>query len=151
MIWFLFPSFSWITGSRRKKIWWLWQTDKIEIGILHKNTKISRYKIPKHTNVIKCKSFIHWYLLVIVVQPAREARRLLHRNGNFVPLAPWIRTHRWVKTGFWQKTGPGRAVYESIRKVPTGKTTEISVASQPSIRFFPLMARNGPFRPFFGP
>ena len=50
-----------------EKIWWLWQTDKIEIGILHKNTKISRYKISKHTNVIKCKSFIHWYLLVFTV------------------------------------------------------------------------------------
>ena len=45
----------------------------------------------------------------------------------------------------------GQAVYESIRKVPTGKTTEISVASQPSIWFFPLMARNGPVWPFFGP
>ena len=29
--------------------------------------------------------------------------------------------------------------------------TEILVSSQPSIRFFPLPARNGPFRPFFGP
>ena len=78
-------------------------------------------------------------------------RRLLHRNGNFVPLAPWTRTRRRVKMGFRRKTGRSRAVYESIRKIPTGKTTEISVASQPSIRFFPLMARNGPFRPFFGP
>ena len=69
-------------------------------------------------------------------------RRLLHRNGNFVPLAPWIRTRRWVKTGFWQKTGRGRAVYESIWKVPTGKTTEISVASQPSIWFFSLFRKN---------
>ena len=51
-----------------EKIWWLWQTDKIQIGILHKNTKISRYKIPKYTNVIKCKCFIHWYFLVFFVQ-----------------------------------------------------------------------------------
>ena len=78
-------------------------------------------------------------------------RRLLHRNGNFVPPAPWIRTRRRVKTGFRQKTGRSRAVYESIRKISTGKIIEISVASQPSIRFFPPKARNGPFRPFFGP
>merc|ERR1712208_225324 len=56
-----------------------------------------------------------------------------------------------VKMGFRRKTGRRRAVYESIRKIPTGKTKQILVASQPSIRFFPLMARNGPFRPFFGP
>ena len=89
--------------------------------------------------------------LAVFIQPAREARRLLHRNGNFVPLAPWTRTRRRVKMGFRRKTGRSRAVYESIRKIPTGKTKQISVASQPSIRFFPLMARNGPFRPFFGP
>ena len=78
-------------------------------------------------------------------------RRLLHRNGNFVPLAPWIRARRRVKTGFRRKTGRSRAVCESIRKIPTGQITEISVASQPLIRFFPLMARNGLFCPFFGP
>ena len=58
-------------------------------------------------------------------------RRLLHRNGNFVPPAPGIRTRRRMKNGFWRKTGRGQAVYESIRKVPSGKTTEISVALQP--------------------
>ena len=56
-----------VEEEENMKIWWLWQTDKIEIGILHKNTKISRHKISKHTNVIKCKSFIHWYLLVFTV------------------------------------------------------------------------------------
>ena len=43
-----------------------------------------------------------------------------------------------------------RAVYESIRKIPTARSTEISVPSQTSIQFFPWMAQNGPFRPFFG-
>ena len=78
-------------------------------------------------------------------------RRLLHRNGTFVPPAPSTRTRWQVKTGFRQKTGRSRAVCESIRKIPTGETTEISVPSQALIRFFPSMARNGPFRPFFGP
>ena len=32
-----------------------------------------------------------------------------------------------------------------------GKTTEISVASSPSIPFFPWVAPKGPFWPFFGP
>ena len=46
-------------------------TDKIQIGILHKNTKISRYKIPKHTNTNVNKanrSFIDtcWFSLEIV-------------------------------------------------------------------------------------
>ena len=71
--------------------------------------------------------------------------KLLHRNDNFVPPAPWIRTRRRVQTGFRRKTGHSRAVYESIRKIPTGKTKQISVASQPLIWFFPPMARNGLF------
>ena len=45
-----------------------------------------------------------------------------------------------AKTGFRRKTGRSRAICESIRKIPTGKITEILVASQPLIRFFPLMA-----------
>ena len=55
-----------------------------------------------------------------------------------------------VKTDFRRKTGRSRAVYESIRKIPRGETTKILVPSQALIRFFPSMARNGPFRPFFG-
>ena len=78
-------------------------------------------------------------------------RRLLHRNGTFVPPAPSTRTRWQVKTGFRRKTGRSRAVCESIRKIPTGKITEILVASQPLIRFFAPKARNGPFCPFFGP
>merc|ERR1739844_827531 len=78
-------------------------------------------------------------------------RRLLHRNGTFVPPAPSTRTRWQVKTDFRQKTGRSRAVYELIRKIPRGETTEISVPLQALIRFFPSMARNGPFRPFFGP
>ena len=58
--------------------------------------------------------------------------RLLHRNGNFVSPAQWIRTRQRVKTDFWQKTHHSRTVWESILKVPTGKT-------------------KGPFCPFFGP
>ena len=110
-----------------------------------------------------------------VIQPAREARRLAQRaeRPRRGLSALWASrrasaqavTSKWqlrttspmntnsseVKMGFRRKTGRSRAVYESIRKIPTGKTKQISVASQPSIRFFPLMARNGPFRPFFGP
>ena len=71
--------------------------------------------------------------------------RLLHRNGNLVPPAPWTPTRRRVKTGFRWKTGRGRAFYESIRKVPTGETTEPLVTS---IRLFPSVFQN---RPFFGP
>ena len=71
-------------------------------------------------------------------------RRLLHRNGTFVPPAPSTPLRRQVKTDFRQK-------FSSIRTIPRGKTTEISVRTQPSIRFFPLPARNGSFRPFFGP
>ena len=52
--------------------------------------------------------------------------------------------------GHWEK-GRSRAVYESIRKIPTGKTKQISVASSPSIPFFPWVAPKGPFWPFFGP
>ena len=44
-----------------------------------------------------------------------------------------------------------RAVYASIQIIPRGKTKQISVASQPSIQFFPPMAPKGPFQPFFGP
>ena len=54
-----------------------------------------------------------------------------------------------MAVGHWEK-GRSRAVYESIRKIPTARSTEISVPSQTLIRFFPLMAENGPFRPFFG-
>ena len=40
-------------------------------------------------------------IVTVVYYPAGVLRRrLLHRNGNFVPLAPWIPTRRWVKTGF---------------------------------------------------
>ena len=78
-------------------------------------------------------------------------RRLLHRNGNFATPSPRIRTRQWAKTDFRRKTGRSRAVYESIRKIPRGETTEISVPSHALIWFYPLMARNGPFRPFFGP
>ena len=53
--------------------------------------------------------------------------------------------------GFRRKTGRSRAVYESIRKIPMGKTKQISVASSPSIPFFPWVAPKGPFWPFFGP
>ena len=52
---------------------------------------------------------------------------------------------------FSAKMGRSGAVFSSIRMIPRGQTTEISVRTQPSIRFFPLHARNGPFRPFFGP
>ena len=55
----------------------------------------------------------------------------------------------WVKLGFWRKTGRSRAVYESIQKTPTGKTKQISVASSPSVPFFPWVAPKGPFWPFF--
>ena len=44
-----------------------------------------------------------------------------------------------------------RAVFSSIRMIPRGKTTEISVPSQPLIRFFPPVAQNRPLRPFLGP
>ena len=53
--------------------------------------------------------------------------------------------------GFRRKTGRSRAVYESIRKIPMGKTKQILVASSPSIPFFPWVAPKGPFWPFFGP
>ena len=52
--------------------------------------------------------------------------------------------------GHWEK-GRSRAVYESIRKTPTGKTRQILVASSPSIPFFPWVPANGPFWPVFGP
>ena len=89
-------------------------------------------------------------------QPAREARRRASAQAvtskwQLRTTSPMNTNSSEVKMGFRRKTGRSRAVYESIRKIPTGKTTEISVASQPSIRFFPLMARNGPFWPFFGP
>ena len=50
---------------------------------------------------------------------------------------------------FSAKNGPLRAVYASIQIIPRGKTTQISVASQPSIRFLPLMVLKGPFWLFF--
>ena len=55
-----------------------------------------------------------------------------------------------MAVGHWMKVR-SRGVYESIRKTPTGKTTEISVASSPSIPFFPWVAPKGPFWPFLGP
>ena len=62
--------------------------------------------------------------------PAGALRHsLLHQNGNFVPPAQWIQTRRRVKMGFRRKTGRGQAVYQSIRKVPTGETTKISAVS----------------------
>ena len=60
-------------------------TDKIQIGILHKNTKISRYKIPKHTNTNvndANRSFIdtcwfsleifgfHWFFILTMKKPS---------------------------------------------------------------------------------
>ena len=47
--------------------------------------------------------------------------------------------------------GRSGTVLPSIRMIPRGKTTEISVRSQPSIQFFPPPARKGLFRPFLGP
>ena len=78
-------------------------------------------------------------------------RRLLHRNGNFATPSPRIRTRQWVKTSFRRKTGCSRAVYDHIRKIPIGKTTEILMSSQALIRFFSSIAWNGPFWPFFWP
>ena len=54
-------------------------------------------------------------------------RRLLHRNGTFVPPAPSTRTRWRVKTDFRQKTGRSRAVYASIQMIPRGKTSRIAV------------------------
>ena len=48
-----------------------------------------------------------------------------------------------VKTDFRRKTDCSRAVYQSIRKIPTARTTEISMSSQTSIQFFPV---DGPKR-----
>ena len=53
--------------------------------------------------------------------------------------------------GYWVHSNKNRVVFSSIRMIPRGKTKQISVALQPSIRFYPPMARNGPFQPFFGP
>ena len=50
-----------------------------------------------------------------------------------------------------KEKGRSRGVYESIPKTPTDKTKQISVASSPSIPFFPWVAPKGPFWPFFGP
>merc|ERR1712051_1132936 len=77
-------------------------------------------------------------------------RRLLHRNGTFVPPAPPTRTRWRVKTDFLRKTGHSGPFFSSIRTIPRGRTSEISVPSQPSIRFFPPVARIGPFCPFWG-
>ena len=52
--------------------------------------------------------------------------------------------------GHWEKLR-SRAIYESIRKTPTGEMRQILVASSPSIPFFPWVPTNGPFWPFFGP
>ena len=47
--------------------------------------------------------------------------------------------------------GRSGAVFSSIRTIPRGQTTEISVRTQLSIRFFPLPARNGVFLAPGGP
>ena len=76
----------------------------------------------------------------------REVSKKLEKYGLFL-LQKLSSASAQAVTSKWQL----RTVYESIQKVPTGKTTEILVPSQPSIRFFPPMAQNGPFWPFFGP
>ena len=43
-----------------------------------------------------------------------------------------------------------RAVYARILKTPRGKTTDIPLASSPSIPIFPWVAPKEPFWPFFG-
>ena len=59
--------------------------------------------------------------------PAGVVRRsLLQRNGNSVPPAQWIKTRR-VKIDFRRKAGRSQAISESIRKIPRGKTMEISM------------------------
>ena len=55
-----------------------------------------------------------------------------------------------VKTDFRRKTGRSRAVYESIQKNLKATTTEISVPSQPLIRFFPLKAVSAVFQALGG-
>ena len=68
-------------------------------------------------------------------------RRLLHRNGTFVPPAPPTRTRLRVKTDFRRKSGR------------SGRFQGVERASQPSIRFFPPVSaifrapggRNGGF------
>ena len=83
-------------------------------------------------------------VIFLIFQPAVTSKRYIRATS------PVNTYSSGVKTDFWRKTGRSRAVYESIRKIPTARSTEISVPSQTSIRFFPLMAENGPFRPFFG-
>ena len=52
--------------------------------------------------------------------------------------------------GHWEK-GRSRGVYESIRKTPTGKTKQTSVASSPSIPLSRGWPQKGPFGPFWAP
>ena len=81
------------------------------------------------------------HIFTFVICPAGVLRRrLLHQNSTFVPPAQWTRTRQGWKRVFGQNTGHSQAVYESIRKIPTARTTEISVPSQPSIQF---SAQNG--------
>ena len=110
-----------------------------------------------------------------IFQPAREARRLARRaersRRDLSALwaswraSPQAVTSKWHfrtpspintnslagETDFRQQKGRSRAVYELIQKIPRGETTEILVPLQALIQFFPLMAPNGPFWPFFGP
>ena len=51
------------------------------------------------------------HISALISCPAGVLRRkLLHRNGNFIPPAPWIQTRERVKMGFRIKSGfwPGR-------------------------------------------
>ena len=58
----------------------------------------------------------HYYRLEYfsIVQPAREARRLLHRNGTFVPPAQWTRTRQ----GWKRILGEKQAVARKRKELP---------------------------------
>ena len=95
---------------------------------------------------------LYWFLLFANFSSRRASAQAVTSKWELRTTSPMnTNSSAGENCFFGKKTGRSRAVYESIRKIPTGKTKQILVASQPSIRFFPLMARNGPFRPFFGP
>ena len=83
--------------------------------------------------------------LVIFLSSRRASAQAVTSKRYIRATSPVNKYSSGVKTDFRQKTGRSRAVYESIRKIATARATEISVPSQPSIQFFPLMAQNGPF------
>ena len=99
----------------------------------------NRFLILSHFTIYSCHLLAPTGALIVMVVYFQPACCYIKMATSYHQPQEHCFVDGWKRI-FGRKTGRGRAVYESIQKVPMGETTEISVASQLSIRFSP----NGP-------